>query len=522
MKFGAVYCLYDDHEYLDISLEFIKNKLDKVLFLISDIPWNGNVVNNIETIQKVKKLCEQNNNFELIQGYWTNEIDQRNFGLTKFYNENIDYCFIIDSDEIYHEIHFENIKEFIKKNPHVTAFHIEWNTYWKKQYYVISPREYYKPVIAVKVDSFKFTKIRHGITSISRTGNFIFQTKELKYNGILIPSQIAICFHLSYARCDDYMKRKLETNSHATEFIKNWYDNVWKKWLPEDKNLHPVTPEQYDKAIKEDFLVFPKQLKSFIKRENLQKLTSIIILNWNSYDLLVRCLELVKKNTSKKYEIIIIDNGSKNLSKEFDILMNKYDIIKVIKNKENLGFAIGVNQGIKIAEKTSDICLLNVDAEPQKEWLDELYNTLIKNPLAGVVGPLGNEIENEYQKENMVEVDTQVFNVHFYCVLIFRELIEKIGLLDTRFGLGGYEDNDFCIRTKLAGYQIWISSKSLVRHKSHQVFKINGIDNVELELKNEQILKRKLIQTFYEYGSQIDLIKTLPQLAEKCGLIIKD
>lgn len=511
MKFGAVYCLYDDHEYLDISLETIKNKLDKVLFLISDIPWNGKKSDNSSTIKKVKDLCKENKNFELIEGHWTNEIDQRNFGLSKFYKEGIDYCFIIDSDEMYYSSHFDNIKEFIRKNSQIAAFHIEWNTYWTKQYYVISPREYYKPVIAVKVDSFQFTKIRHGITSISRTGEFVFQTKETSYNGVVIPEQVAFCFHFSYARSNEFMKRKLETNSHAPEFLSNWYENVWLKWKPSNKNLHPVTPEQYNIAVKENFLVFPDHFKKFIKKERKRK-CSIIVLNWNSWDLTKRCLKVISDTTKNiDYEIILVDNGSKDVE--------KIDNIKMIFNKTNLGFAGGINEGIKKAKSTNDIVLLNVDAEPKENWLDKLYDTLESNPACGIVGPLGNNVENGYQKEGMVNKDTHVFNLHFYCALIFREVINTIGVFDERFGLGGYEDNDFCIRSNLSGYQCWISANSLVKHEPHQVFKLNGVDNFEIESKNKNILQEKLIDAFYEYAKVINYF-SVSEIAKKSGLII--
>ncbi len=523
MKFGAVYCLYEDYEFLEMSLSSIKDKLDKIIFLVSDIPWNGKPSNNNDLLEKLNCLCKKNSNFELIKDHWANEVDQRNFALKYFYKNNFDYCFIIDSDEIYHDYHFENIKSFILKNPNISAFHIEWNTYWKKQYYVVYPRETFTPVIAVKVDSFQFTHIRQGITSILRTESFVFNTKE-RYNGILIPNNLAICFHLSYARTNERIERKLETSTHTKEFYKNWYDDVWLKWKPENKNLHPVTPSQYKQAIQENFLVFPNQLKKFIKKERFENnKCSIIILNWNSYNLLINCLNLILENTISFNEIIIIDNGSDNLPEDFVCLLkSNYNIDKVVLNKVNLGFAAGVNQGIKIANEENDICLLNVDAEPQKNWLSELYSTLINNDTCGIVGPLGNEIENGYQNENFVKEDTKVFNLHFYCVLILRDLINKIGFLDEVFGLGSYEDNDFCIRSMLAGYQCWISAKSLVRHKAHQVFKINNVDNKKLEEKNKVLLESKLIKAFYKMGSSIDLIFSLPELSRKCRLVIKN
>jgi len=526
MRFGACYCLYDDHEYLEVSLASLKNQLDKVLFLISDIPWNGAIKNNSKTIEFVKKLCSKNKNFELIQGHWTNEIDQRNFGLKLFYDQGIDYYFVIDNDEVYHDFHFNNIKEFIKNNPQIAAFHIEWNTYWSKKYYVIQPREYYQPVIAVKVSSFSFTKIRHGVTSITRSGGYVFQTKEDKYNGALIPPNVAICFHLSYARDNEFMKRKLETNSHAPEFIRNWYENVWLKWQPTMKNIHPVTPQQYNQAIRENFLVFPPALKTFIKKERFEtQPCSIIILNWNSLELLKRCLDLVSKNTGgKKFEVIIVDNGSIK-DESVDYLKNKmptYDFpVKIVYNKTNLGFPGGVNAGILVADPMNDIVLLNVDAEVQPRWLREMYGTMINHPNCGLVGSLGNNVQSGWQREGLIEEDAIVPNIHFYCVLISRDLIDKIGVLDVRYNLGGYDDDDFGTRAKLAGYECWLSAKALVKHEPHQVFKLNDLDYYKIDPINREQFFQKFYTVLFHYAQVYDLYGK-EDMAIKLGLKIEN
>ncbi|MCB9030519.1 MAG: hypothetical protein H6619_05660 [Deltaproteobacteria bacterium] len=266
MKFGACYCLYDDHEYLDLSLQCVEKYLDKVIFLISNIPWNGKKSDNSKTIEHVKKLCARNPKFELHFGDWDNEVVQRNYGLELFYKEGIDYYFLIDTDELYHQHEFERIIQFIKICPQFSAFHIEWNTYWSKDYFKIWPREGYRPVICVKTDSFQFNAIRHGTTAVKRTEQGIIET-DGEYNGVIIPPEVGICYHLSYARDDQYMQRKLETNSHAPEFIQNWYENIWKRWTPQMQNLHPVTPEQYQQAVPEDLAALPLPLQHFIVSE---------------------------------------------------------------------------------------------------------------------------------------------------------------------------------------------------------------------------------------------------------------
>lgn len=221
MKCGAVICLYDDHEYLRECVEAVVGQLDKVLFLMSDVPWHGRSNNNHDTRLVVEQLCTQFPQCELIEGHWEDEIEQRNFGLDRFVEWGIDLYFLIDSDEIYREDEFARIKRFIAALPDVAAFHIEWNTYWRKEYYRIEPREDYKPLIAVRPTSFSFNVIRGGTTAVHRTRAGV-EAVGNGYNAVLIPPEVAICYHLSYARDDSYMRRKLETNSHAPDFIPNY------------------------------------------------------------------------------------------------------------------------------------------------------------------------------------------------------------------------------------------------------------------------------------------------------------
>lgn len=525
-SFGAVYCTYDDHEYLKLSIESFKN-MEKVLFLINDIPWHGEKSDNSETINYVKNLCEKYPNFAMTQDHWENETDQRNAGLERFFKEGIDYCFIVDSDEIYHNQHVEAIQKYILDNQKFSAFHVEWNTYWTKRYYVINPREDYNPVICVKVSEYQFTENRLGTTSIKRAGSAVFRTEDQPYNGILIPPEIAFCYHLSYARTDENILRKIKSFSHSSEIIEGWYDNIWKKWTPASTNLHPIAPAQYKQAVKENFIAFPDQLKLFIKKERMNKAyqCTIIILNWNSCELLKRCLKLVEENTSGiQYQVIIIDNGStKDDSVKYLTSLTKESYtfsFKIFYNKENLGYAGGVNEGIKASAKGSDLCLLNVDAEVQPGWLEELYNTMNKFPDCGLVGPLGNKVKSGYQAEGMVKEDTLVPNLHFYCTLIFNEVVDKIGLFDTIYGLGCFDDNDYGIRARLAGYTHYISAKSLVKHEAHQVFRINDIDPVKMEMENKDKFINKFFGVMLNYSRLYNFYVT-PELAESTGLVLR-
>jgi O-antigen biosynthesis protein len=318
------------------------------------------------------------------------------------------------------------------------------------------------------------------------------------------------------------VKKKMEMATHKPEFIPNWYENVWLKWTPKSVDFHPVTPSQYHSAVKEDLTKLPPLLRCFIKREKTnQRVCSIILLNWNSVEFLKRCLDLIVKNTHRPYEIIIVDNGSTK-DNSVDFIKSLYLIgdrkVKKIFNLENKGFPAGVNQGIAVTEN-NDVCLLNVDAEVQDDWLENMYETLVNNPNCGIVGPLGNDIPTKHQAKGQFQVDTQICNVHGFCFLILRELIEKIGILDQVYGLGNYEDTDYCVRARLAGYEVYISAKSLVLHKCHQVCDLNNVNGTEMELYNREIYLNKFFGIMYEYGRRIDLFEDKKTAKEK-GLLI--
>lgn len=248
---------------------------------------------------------------------------------------------------------------------------------------------------------------------------------------------------------------------------------------------------------------------------------SIIILNWNSSHLLHRCLTHVFNNTSKPYNLIIVDNGStKDGSKEYmNTLINTYPELTIVYNAKNLGFAGGVNSGMDVASTISDICLLNVDAMVQKGWLEALYETMSNTPKCGLVGPLGNDIACRFQCEGMTDKDIIVPNLHFFCVLIRREVVDKIGLFDIQYGLGTYDDNDYGTRARLAGYVHCISAKSLVEHEAHQVFRLNEIDWDRLEIENREKFLNKFFGIMLDYSQIYDFFYP-PEKARSLGLII--
>ncbi|MFH1210101.1 MAG: glycosyltransferase family 2 protein [archaeon] len=113
------------------------------------------------------------------------------------------------------------------------------------------------------------------------------------------------------------------------------------------------------------------------------KKVSIIIVTFNSEKWIKNCLDSIKKQNFNVFEIIIVDNDSKD--KTLDIL-KEYISLKIIKNKQNLGFATANNQGIKLA-KGEYILFLNPDVRLSKNCADNLVKKINQNYKIGFVTP---------------------------------------------------------------------------------------------------------------------------------------
>ena len=209
---------------------------------------------------------------------------------------------------------------------------------------------------------------------------------------------------------------------------------------------------------------------------------SIIILNWNGLKYTIKCLESLRKITYPNYEVIIIDNGSSG--NDPDVLEERYkDYIRVIRNKENLGFAGGNNVGIRrVLEegKSSYVLLLNNDTTVEPNFLDELIKTGKEDEKTGVVGGkihyydkpdkiwYGGGRINLLTSRTPHEVEDffEVKSVNFItgCLMLIKtKVFKEVGLLNEDYFLT-VEDWDFSYRVK-EKYNIKITPHAIIYHK---------------------------------------------------------
>jgi glycosyltransferase involved in cell wall biosynthesis len=188
---------------------------------------------------------------------------------------------------------------------------------------------------------------------------------------------------------------------------------------------------------------------------------SSVIVTQNQLDYTRHCVESVRAHTQVPYELIFVDNSSTDGTVEY---LRSLPGATVIVIGTNRGFPAAANQGIGAA-KGRQILLLNNDCVVPRDWLQRMLAVLAREPRVGLVGPCSNSVSgpqripvdyegleslNRFARESagrhrgaVEETDRLVG----FCLLIRREVVDEIGLLDKRFGVGCFED-DSCWRPK--------------------------------------------------------------------------
>lgn len=234
--------------------------------------------------------------------------------------------------------------------------------------------------------------------------------------------------------------------------------------------------------------------------------TSIVIVSYNTLDLLKICLDSIRRYTEPgTYEIIVVDNASSDGSAEW--LKNEPNITVAL-NKENYGFPKACNQGMKLSTG-QEILLLNSDTAVTENWLRNLKLALYFKPHIGAVGCMTDYCSNfqqisvPYAANDMAAM--QEFAARFnaspqprkwfswqilvgFCYLFKREIYAKLGGLDENFGMGNYEDDDYSLRIRRAGYDLLLCQDTFIHHVGNASFS-QATDEVEYRAKKEQYLQ---------------------------------
>ena len=220
---------------------------------------------------------------------------------------------------------------------------------------------------------------------------------------------------------------------------------------------------------------------------------SIIIVNYNTYGLVLQCIESVIKNTSNiLYEIIVVDNNSPN--REIEDLNKVFPQVKLILNNDNSGFGIANNIGNKVANGKF-IFLLNSDTIVIDNSIYELYKFMLENPHVGACG--GNLCDinlspatsfTRFMPSILSDIDYFFYNIYSnvlygkdlnYCygespilihgnisgadLMISKHVFDELGGFDENFFMY-YEETDLLFRIRAINYKTYIVPSSKIIH----------------------------------------------------------
>lgn len=286
---------------------------------------------------------------------------------------------------------------------------------------------------------------------------------------------------------------------------------------------------------------------------NNEPLVYVILVNYKGLQDTIECIESLKDITYKNYKIIVVDNAS--LDNSVEILKSTYsDEIILIDLKENLGFAGGNNEGIKLAvkENADYVLLLNNDTIVDKNFLQALVKRAEENEKTGIVGGkiyyfddknliwyAGAKINSFTGSTRHIGVDqydegqfNKVIDVDYVtgCLMLLPvEVIKKVGMMNEEYFLY-YEETDWSVRIKKAGYKLLYEPQSIIYHKvSSSTKKINYVMSYYYDrnsyyfiMKNYGFINRVFMYVYKRIFLLLKYIKgKFSRNEEKCIMIRK-
>jgi len=254
---------------------------------------------------------------------------------------------------------------------------------------------------------------------------------------------------------------------------------------------------------------------------------SIITINYNGQKDTCELIESLPLE-DKSIEVIVVDNAS--AQDEATIIEERYPQVKIIRSKKNLGFAGGNNLGIKAA-KGKYLFFLNNDTllKPQTSDIRSLISRLETSPKIGMVCPKirftwGNQliqfagytpltpITMRNKAIGCGEVDHGQFDTphltpyaHGAAMMVKREVVEKAGLMPECYFLY-YEELDWSMMIRHAGYEIWYEPTCTVFHKESQTTGQNSPLRTYYITRNRLLFAQRNQQDMTKYITYLYLI----------------
>ena len=262
---------------------------------------------------------------------------------------------------------------------------------------------------------------------------------------------------------------------------------------------------------------------------------SIIIVNWNTRDLLDKCLSSIRSQTgSLQYEVFVVDNGSSDNS--VTMVKEKYPVVRLIVNTQNIGFAKANNQAIRLSQGRY-ILLLNSDTQLFEDTIYKMLEFMDAHKEAGAMGAklLNPNLTLQHSIYNFPNLSLALFSLSLphnllptfrlshirywdkhdkvkavdyvsgACLMVRQKTIKEIGMLDEDFFMYA-EEADWCLRIKQAGEQVYFfPGAQLIHHSGSSSFQ-RGMITRSQELAVSGIKFYKKHHSFFKVNIFVALV----------------
>jgi len=260
MIFATQVMIFGQDKWVMRNLENAYPHVDRIYVVYPYVPFS-------EYNSKARELYQLNtfdldlirkskyaNKITVIKGEWPDETTQRNECLQLAKKDGVDYLMIHDADEFYFHDHFEKLKDIIKNDTYID------NTGTKRELYLVKGCVFWKSLKYTTMTDYiitnydvpiggKISGIYEAVINLHEDIRYINRRNTHANRYMVIEHTDVLMYHTAYVLSNEELLKKLKTWSHSVDFdVDKWYNEVWLKWTPEMKNLHPIFPYEFTHA----------------------------------------------------------------------------------------------------------------------------------------------------------------------------------------------------------------------------------------------------------------------------------
>ncbi len=219
-------------------------------------------------------------------------------------------------------------------------------------------------------------------------------------------------------------------------------------------------------------------------------MVAIIIRGKNGHELTGKCIQSIRENTPKdSYRLILVDDGSEPQYATFDWS----DVDFMVRSEVTRGAVTATNLGLGLALQWANcpyILVLDNDTEIPKgdsTWLERFVAEMEENPKTAAIGATTNfakgvqhilrspqtytgNWKDEASKGGGVKENPEVAEFVSFAVLLRSDAVKATGFWDEQYNPGNFEDTDYAVQLRLAGWEIRVARSVYIHHRGHSTF----------------------------------------------------